>query len=181
MPGFPLQGLSSAADLEPVVNELSLKVPLQWMEVCSKLGTTLKRLQDIEREGYKYCYTMAFMDLKELNKFTLEAVIDALKSLGYSDIAMSLQNLPQRPANNASVEQSLSPMPFTLRHSFEPQTSLASCGRNSAFLSEGVCKHACVAHFMVIQRKDTIASMLYNMSDLNSQCVRLLALASIKK
>lgn len=135
--GFPLQGLSSAADLEPVVNELSLKVPLQWMEVCSKLGTTLKRLQDIEREGYKYCYTMAFMDLKELNKFTLEAVIDALKSLGYSDIAMSLQNLPQRPANNASVEQSLSPMPFTLRHSFEPQTSLASCGRNSAFLSEG--------------------------------------------
>ncbi|KAL5490812.1 hypothetical protein EMCRGX_G015999 [Ephydatia muelleri] len=135
--GFPVKSLSSEADLALVVNELANKVPLQWKEVCSKLGTTLKCLQDIEREGCKYCYMMALMDLKELNKFTLAGVIDVLKSLGCDDIATSLHNdSQQRSTNNDSVEQSL-PVHFSSRSSFEPVTSLASCGRNSAFLSEG--------------------------------------------
>lgn len=140
LPGFPVKSLSSEADLALVVNELANKVPLQWKEVCSKLGTTLKCLQDIEREGCKYCYMMALMDLKELNKFTLAGVIDVLKSLGCDDIATSLHNdSQQRSTNNDSVEQSL-PVHFSPRSSFEPVTSLASCGRNSAFLSEGMCK-----------------------------------------
>eukprot|EP00731_Ephydatia_muelleri_P015467 Em0008g1187a len=109
--GFPVKSLSSEADLALVVNELANKVPLQWKEVCSKLGTTLKCLQDIEREG--------------------------MQSLGCDDIATSLHNdSQQRSTNNDSVEQSL-PVHFSPRSSFEPVTSLASCGRNSAFLSEG--------------------------------------------
>ena len=81
---------------------------------------------------------MALMDLKELNKFTLAGVIDVLKSLGCDDIATSLHNdSQQRSTNNDSVEQSL-PVHLSPRSSFEPVTSLASCGRNSAFLSEGM-------------------------------------------
>ena len=141
MPGFTV-----------LVDELAGKASHKWKEVCSKLGIAPKRLHDIELEGYKYCYMIALMDLRESNEFTTAAVINALKSLECYEAANSIQQLP---ASSDSVEKSLPSTPFVPRSSFNPQTSLASCGRNSvsyegrnSAMYEGMygCKHRDFIH-----------------------------------